>query len=160
MVSRAAVTVILLATLSLGGGASGSLAAPPALDVPDLRGTWSGTWGGTPLRLVIFEQRDAGAASGIYVGSWLAVGHRQPGVSGVLTFRNRSEDLSVSAEGWLGASAPGLRLVVHAAPTDGPQQLTLTLVEPQRFIGTGTSRFRWGPQGAVELTRAAELPGR
>ncbi len=57
--------------------------APPALttpvgEMPDLRGTWTGTWGGTPLTLVVLEQRDAEAFDGVSVGSWQVFGRNLP----------------------------------------------------------------------------------
>lgn len=154
---RAALGMLGLAILVMTGCTTSPISslAPPTAAAPDLRGTWTGTWGGSPLRLVIFEQRDASATSGIYVGSWQVAGRRLPGVSGIITFTNRGDRVSVGAQGWVGVSNDALRLVVAAAPSDGNQQLVLRLVDGPRLVGNGTSAFRWGPQGTVELTRTA-----
>src|SRR5262249_25084887 len=57
----------------------GAGAAPPPLTnpvglMPDLRGTWTGTWGGAPVTLVILEQRDAEPVDGLTVGPWQVLG--------------------------------------------------------------------------------------
>ena len=160
MLTQAASRVGLVVVLLVAACTSAPRPAPSPADVPDLRGTWTGAWGGTPLRLVVLDQQAAGGVSGVYLGSLLVVGHQQPTVSGVLTFVNRGEAVSVSAQGWLQSSRRGLTLAVDAAPPDGKLQLTLTRVAPERLTGSGTSSFRWGPQGPVELTRAGAAPVR
>jgi hypothetical protein len=128
---------------------------PPATAVPDLRGTWMGTWGGTPVRLVISEQTELGAYSGVYLGPVQLLGQRRPGVSGVITSTIAGAPVSASAEGWLGYSNGKLTLLVKAETSAGPQQLTLNRTADDRWSGRGESGFPWGPQGAVEIARQA-----
>ncbi len=132
--------------------------APPAITIPDLRGTWSGTWGGTPLTLLVIEQHETGAYSGFYLGSVPLLGQRVPNVNGVMTSTIRGDAVSISIEGWFGYANAGLILLVKGATSDGTQQLMLTRVDPERLAGTGESSFRWGPRGSVELTRRSAGP--
>ncbi|MBI2216345.1 MAG: hypothetical protein HYU51_03515 [Candidatus Rokubacteria bacterium] len=152
----AVLVAIVLVALSACG------TAPPApsagrVATADLLGTWTGTWGGTPLTVVIREQNGAGGGGGVYLGSWQVAGQRRPSVSGVMTYAVRGADVSTSVQGWL--ADPGrLTLYLEARPSDGRQELRLT-VGDGRLTGTGTSSFRWGPQGSVELTRTRRVSG-
>ena len=121
--------------------------------MPDLRGTWTGTWGGTPLTLLVLEQEET-PTSGVYVGPWLLFGQQLPGVSGVLTFTVRDEAISVNVRGRLGDSNGRLTLVLGPLTVNG-EQITLTHVDEHRLAGVGTSRPSWEPQGRVELVRQA-----
>jgi hypothetical protein len=122
---------------------------------PDLRGTWTGTWGGTPLSLLITEQADAGdPVRGVYLGTFLVLGERAPTLSGVMTYTRRGEAVSVSVRGWTRA----VTLVLAAATPDGNQRLALRGAGSERLAGTGESDFRWGPQGMVEIARTAGPP--
>src|SRR5262249_61564937 len=61
----------------------GACAGPPPLTnpvglMPDLRGTWTGTWGGAPVTLVILEQRDGEPVDGVTVGPWQGLGEDLP----------------------------------------------------------------------------------
>lgn len=125
----------------------------PAAGEPDLRGTWAGTWGGTPLALVIVEQHDLGAPSGLYLGSLQVLGQRAPGVSGVMTSTIGGQAVSVNVQGWLAATDRTLTLLLNTRTLHGTQQLTLSRVGAERLAGKGESDFRWGPRGHVELTR-------
>ena len=79
-------TAILLVSVLSGCAYTVDQAPPPAVTaVSDLRGTWEGTWGGAPMRLVIVEQRELGDYAGVYLGPVQVLGRRRPGVTGVLT---------------------------------------------------------------------------
>jgi len=128
---------------------------PPTGPVPDLVGTWRGTWGGEPVSLLITDQLAVGY-SGVYLGTWQLGGPQRPGIAGVLTTTIRGSAVSSRAEGWLGNDARGrLVLLVQTETPDGAQRLTLARVADDRFQGSGESSFRWGPRGPAELTRAA-----
>jgi len=152
LVGRAA----LLLVVALSGCARPvELAAPPPVTaVPDLRGTWTGTWGGAPARLVIVEQLELGDYAGIYLGPVQVLGRRRPGVSGVLTSTIAGAPVSANAEGWLGYVNGNLALRLHATTTSGAQQLTLARTADDRWTGRGESDFAWGPQGLIEIVRA------
>lgn len=143
--------IALAALLSACATAPPPLAMPPSL-LPDLRGTWTGTWGGTPLTLVVLDQQQASPADGVFLGPWQLLGRELPSVSGVLTFAVRGEAVSVNVQGRLGDWNGRLTLVIDAVSVNGGQ-LTLALTDPQRLMGTGTSRASWEPQGPVELIR-------
>jgi hypothetical protein len=125
-------------------------APPPASE--DLRGLWEGTWGGTPLSLLVTEHRDLEAPSGIFVGPFQVLGQARPGVVGILTYTQRGEALSVNFEGRLGGAGAARTLVIIAHPTSGRLQLSLRRAE-DRLAGAGESEFWWGPRGPVELRR-------
>jgi hypothetical protein len=145
--------------LALLLGACGPPLAPPAPGaVPDVRGHWTGTWAGQPLSLLITGQADESGAGGLYLGPWQVLGQRTPGVTGVMTSTVRGEAVSANASGELGYLDGTLTLVVRAETTNGAQTLRLTPRGPDRLEGAGESSFRWGPRGAVELTRRP--PGR
>ena len=139
--------------LLFGGCVSTPSLTRPVSQVPDLRGTWTGTWGGTPLTLVVVTQEEA-PTSGVYVGPWLLFGQQLPGVSGVLTFTVGKEAISVNVRGRLGDSNGRLTLVLDPLTVNG-EQITLTHVDEHRLAGVGTSRLSWEPQGHVELARQA-----
>ena len=126
----------------------------PVGSVPDLRGTWKGTWGGTPLTLVVLEQQDAAPADGVSIGPWHVLGRDLPGVSGVLTFTVRGEPVSVNVQGRLGSSNGRLTLVLEPLTVNGGQ-ITLAWRGEHRLAGAGTSPMSWEPQGPVELVRQA-----
>src|SRR5712692_1178738 len=131
---------------------------PPANPGPDLRGTWTGTWGDTPLTLFVLTQEET-ATSDLYVGLWPLFGQRSPGLSGVLPFTVRGEAISVNVRGRLGDSNGKLTLVLDPLTANG-QQIFLTRVDEDHWAGVGTSRVSWEPQGPVELMRqAADGPG-
>ena len=127
--------------------------APPII-VPNVGGMWAGTWGGTPVTLLITDQRDdAPSGAGVYVGSWLLLGGQTPGLSGVMSYTTRGDHVSVNVHGRFATLAGRLALIVDSAAPDGAQQLLLTSIEPDQMVGSGTSKFSWGPQGPVELKR-------
>jgi len=149
------VTVLLAAVL--GGCALGpALPPPPSGPVPDLVGTWRGTWGGAPAALLITQQTADSGYSGVFVGNYQLGGPNRPGISGVLTSTIRGEAVSARAEGWAGNDAAGrLLLLVHSESPAGVQRLTLARVGPDQLQGTGDSTFGWGPRGPARLTRQA-----
>lgn len=150
----------LLLLLALAGCATAPPAPAPLANgvVPDLRGTWTGTWAGAPLTLVVTDQHEVGA-SGVYLGTWQVLGGGGPGLSGVLTFTIRGERLSVPVVGRLGSNAGRLALVLYSSSSSGEQYLQLAEVAPGRLHGTGESSYAWGPRGAAQLQRVA-VPAR
>jgi len=126
--------------------------------VPDLRGVWTGTWGETPLTLLVLNQEET-PVSGIYVGPWSALGQREFGLSGILTFSVRDEAISVNVRGRF-ADSNGRRMLVLDPLTGYGQQITLTRVDPGHMAGVGTSRASWEPSGPVELLRQPSGVGR
>jgi hypothetical protein len=145
---------------------AGSLLAcgtpPPPLTtpvgmMPDLRGTWNGTWGGAPLTLVILDQRDAEPIGGVTVGPWQVFGRDLPGVSGILSVAIRNEMVSVNVQGRLGGSNGRLTLVLAPATVNGGW-ISLTRIEENRLAGAGTAQMSWEPRGPVELIRQPQGP--
>jgi hypothetical protein len=153
---RAVVLVAAISALLGACAAPPPLAAPAGL-MPDLRGAWAGTWGGTPLTLVILEQRDAEPVDGVTVGPWHALGRNLPGVAGILSVKIRNEMVSVNVQGRLGTSNGRLTLVLEPATVNGGW-ISLTRLEENRLAGTGTAQMSWEPQGPVELIRQAPGP--
>ena len=155
--NEASVKLIRLGlALALAGCASGPAVPPPpamAPPPPDFRGTWMGTWGGAPLTLVVTEQAELGAYSGLYLGPLQVLGQRVPGVSGVMTSTVAGKPVSASVKGWLGSSGAAVTLLLQARTPHGTQQLTLTRGLADRLVGKGESDFPWGPRGDVELSR-------
>lgn len=145
----------LLAALALvlAGCVTGPRLTPPEPAVPDLRGTWTGTWGGTPLRVIVVEQKEGPGDAGLMIGPWQVLGEVYPVVSGVLTCTVRGEPVSTHAAGLLGRSGGRLVVALRARSRAGDQRLTLRLVDVDRLEGTGESQFAWGPQGPVQLAR-------
>jgi hypothetical protein len=130
----------------------------------DLRGSWTGTWGGTPLSVLITDQSEDGdSTGGVYLGSYLLLGERSPTLSGVMTYTRKGEAVSVSVRGWTHSSGGAVAVTLTAAAPDGILRLALRGATPERLAGTGESDFRWGPQGAVQISRTtrreAEPPG-
>ena len=148
---RAALLLIL--ALSACARTADLAPPPPVAAVPDLRGTWAGTWGGAPAQLVIVEQRELGNYAGIYLGPVQVLGRRQPGVSGVLTSTIAGAPVSANVEGWLGYVEGALALQLHTVTSAGRQRLTLARTADDRWTGRGESDFAWGPQGPIELSR-------
>ena len=146
----------LLIVLWLGGcvAAGPPLPPPPSGPVPDLVGTWRGTWAGEPLALLVVTQLADTASSGFSIGDYYLGGLRRPGFSGVLTSTVRGEAISSRAQGWLGNDATGrLLLLIESDSPAGYQYLTLARVDRDRLAGSGESSFTWGPRGPAELTR-------
>jgi hypothetical protein len=144
----------LVLALVLAGCASGPPVGPPAVSAPDLRGSWTGTWGGEPLALLLTEQTIGPGESGVMLGPWQVLGEPYPTVAGVLTSSIRGERISTHAEGLLGQSGGGIVLTLRARSAAGDQRLTLRLVDPDHLRGSGDSQYRWGPQGPAQLTRS------
>lgn len=151
--ARVAALGLLLAV----GACAGPIIPPPPAPgtaLPDLRGTWTGTWAGEPVTLLITEQaEERPGAGGFYVGTAHVLGERWPTITGVLTFSDRSGATSTHARGWVGQEGRRLRLLVAAAPGAGDIVLDLAVEPDGRLTGTGASDFRWGPRGPVTLTR-------
>ena len=159
-----AVVLVVAASTSLFACAGPPPLATPAGTMPDLRGTWTGTWGGAPVTLVILDQRDAEPTDGVTIGPWQVLGRNLPGVSGILTVKIRGEMVSVNVQGQLGTSNGRLTLVLEPATINGGW-ISLTRIDDNRLAGTGAAQRSWEPQGPVELTRqpqgpAADAPAR
>jgi hypothetical protein len=133
--------------------ASAAPPPPPALVAPDLRGTWTGTWNGTPLSLLVTEQQSGHGDSGLVIGPWHVLGERYPVVSGVMTSSLGGEAVSTRMDGLLSDEGGRLVVTVRAHSRAGEQRLTLRLVEPDRLEGRGDSQYAWGPRGPVQLVR-------
>ena len=146
---RLAVVVVLL----IAGCATSPPVGPPASFAPDLRGTWTGTWGGAPASLVVTEQQSGQGESGLVIGPWPVLGERYPTASGVLTSTINGQMMSTHMNGLLSASSGGLVLRVYARSSAGEQWLSLRLVDNDRLEGMGESQWSWGPQGPAQLVR-------
>lgn len=139
---------------------------PPSVPVPDLRGTWRGTWGGAPLTLIIVEQEEGFGPSQISVGpvplGSILGGQAEPTIAGVMTMTVRGAPVSTSVAGRLGSYAGRISMVLSGRTPDGDEELFLTGIEPGRLTGSGDSTFAWGPRGPIELTRvpAGDAPAR
>src|SRR3989475_6912797 len=148
-------TGLVVALTALRGAGSTraplTMAAGPA---PDLRGTWTGMWGASPLTLLVLEQHEASPGDGVSLGSWHVLGRELPGVSGVLTFTVRGEAISVNVQGRLGDSNRRLTLVLEPVTVNGGQ-ITLTRLGEHRLAGVGTSQMSSEPQGPAEPGRQA-----
>jgi hypothetical protein len=151
--------VLLLASallVALTGCESGRPSAPlPPIayePVGELTGAWAGTWGGTPLTLLVTEQTEAAPYSGLYVGPWLISGGRYPGVSGILTYARGGSPTSVRFDGWIYSSRP-FTVLIHARPIDGELHIRLHGAGAGVLSGEGQATFGWAPRGPVELTR-------
>jgi hypothetical protein len=142
-----------LLLLLLTACATGEPIAPPAVSAPDLRGSWTGTWGAQPCALLVTEQAMGPGPSSIMLGSWQLFGDRYPTVVGVLTSTVNGERVSTHVDGRVGQAGGGFVLMLRARAGAGDQRLTLRLVEHDRLQGSGDSQFRWGPQGPAQLTR-------
>lgn len=152
---RPGVLVLGLALLIAVTGCAHSAAPPPPIayePVGELAGTWTGTWGGTPLTLVIVEHTEGAPYSGLYFGPWLVAGGRYPGISGVLTYSSSGSPASVRFNGWIYSSRPFTLRVLAEAP-DGQLHARLRGAGAGGLAGEGESTFRWGPQGPIELSR-------
>jgi hypothetical protein len=127
---------------------------PPATGAPDLRGSWAGSWGGTPFALLVTEQTIGPGESAVMLGPWQLFGERYPTVAGVMTCTIRGERVSTHADGVLSESGGGgLVLTLRARSAAGDQRVTLRLIGADRLQGSGDSQYRWGPQGPAELGR-------
>jgi hypothetical protein len=126
--------------------------------MPDLRGTWKGTWSGTPVTLVVLDQSDAVPADcGVSVGPWQVFGQSLPGLSGILSVKLRNEMVSVNVRGRFGNWNGHLTLVLEPATVNGGF-LSLVRLAGDRLTGTGTGQMSWEPQGPVELIRQPQGP--
>jgi hypothetical protein len=149
---------LFLALLLLAGCATHPPPGPPASAVPDLRGTWMGTWGGAPATLVVTNQDLGHGESGLVLGSWHVLGQPYPTATGVLTSTVNGQMVSTHMNGLISDSGAGPVLTVQArSTTAGDQWIRLRLVGRERLEGTGESQLNWGPQGPVQLVR--QRPG-
>ena len=148
--------MVAVAALLVACAGPPQLASPVGL-MPDLRGTWKGTWGGAPLTLIILEQRDGEPVDGVTVGPWQVLGRNLPGVAGILSVQLRGEMVSVNVQGWLGTSNGRLTLVLEPVTVNGGW-ISLAQVEANRLAGVGTGQMSWEPQGPVELSRQPQGP--
>jgi hypothetical protein len=143
----------LVLVLVFAGCATAPPLGAPAASAPDLRGSWSGTWGGASFSLLVSEQTIGPGESGVTLGPWQLLGERYPTLTGVMTSTIRGERVSTHVQGLLGQTGAGLVLTLRAHSAAGEQRVTLRLVDRDRLQGSGDSQYSWGPQGAAELTR-------
>jgi len=146
-VGRGAVLGAALALML--GGCVHEMGTPQGL-IPDLRGTWTGTWAGTPLTLVVIEQDGTLPDGGVELGPWSLAGPVFPALRGVLTFQSAGAPVSVNVQGRFGDLYGQLALILDLLTTN-TQRIVLSEVTPELLRGIGTSRVRWEPQGPVEL---------
>jgi hypothetical protein len=153
---------LLVALVLLAGCATAPPPGPPAAFVPDLLGTWTGTWGGGPATLVLTGQHEGHGDSGLVLGPWQVFGEVYPTASGILTARINGEMVSTAVNGRISNAGDGTVLTVLAqSPSAGDQWMQLRLVGEDRLEGTGESQHRWGPSGPVQLVRRrAPVTGR
>jgi len=144
--------VLALAILSAGCVVTPP-AGPPAVAPPDLRGTWVGTWGGTPLSLVVTDQRISTGDSGLVIGSWQLLGQYYPTLDGVMTTTIRGESITTNVTGQIWQSGEFFGITIRGRASAGDQQMTVKLVEEDRLEGMGQSQYTWGPQGPVQAVR-------
>lgn len=149
-------SVLALVLAVVAGCATTPPTVPPAVSAPDLRGAWTGSWGGGPLTLFVTEQRNGHGDSGLVIGPWQVLGQQFPTVAGVLTATIRGEAVSTHVDGLVGNSGGQLIVSLRARAAAGDQRLTLRLVATDRLEGTGDSQYAWGPQGPVQLVRQAQ----
>jgi hypothetical protein len=150
----------LIAVLALMTTGCAQTAPPPpaaAALTPDLRGIWTGTWGGAPLTLIVTEQRSGHGDSGLVIGPWQVLGEHYPTVGGVITSSISGEQVSTRMDGLVADDGGRLVVSVRARSRAGEQRLILRLVAPDRLEGSGDSQYAWGPQGPVQLVRGAQL---
>jgi hypothetical protein len=148
---------VVLLLLLLSGCATGPVLAPPSGDIPDLRGTWRGTWAATPVTLVVIEQGGTARQGGISIGPWPITGAGLPTFSGVLTYVSNGRPVTVNVQGRFGDWEDGLTVVVDALTADR-QQLVITHIAANHLHGFGTSRLDWDPRGPLDLTRVTLSP--
>jgi hypothetical protein len=146
-------TLVLALALIVTGCATGERLPPPAVSVPDLRGTWTGTWGRTPLTLVVSDQTTGHGESGLMIGPWQVLGEVYPTVTGVMTSSISGEMVSTHMEGLLSDAGGRLVVTVRARSRAGDQRMQLRLVDSDRLEGAGDSQYDWGPRGPVRLER-------
>jgi hypothetical protein len=155
---RLAVAVVTVLAIAAGCGPR-LQSLPPGTKIPDLRGTWRGVWGTSQVVITLTGDDMAYAPSTLNVGAIpidsVITRDRGPTLSGVITFEVRGEPVSTSVSGRVASFTGRTTVVLYASPADGDQELVLTTVQPNRLAGNGSSTFRWGPQGKVELTRDA-----
>ena len=149
---RASLSAVLLALL-VGGCVVTPPVGPPAVSPPDLRGTWIGTWGGTPLRIVVLDQQIATGDSGVVIGSWHLLGQYYPTLNGVMTTTIGGEAVSTNMTGLVAQLGQGYSLTLRARASAGDQEMRVRLVEVDRLEGEGQSQYSWGPQGSVQAVR-------
>lgn len=147
--------VALALAVLVAGCTSAPPVGPPATFQPDLRGTWTGTWGGAPLTVIVIEQRLATGDSGLVIGPYQVLGQQYPTVSGVMTSTIDGRQISTHMNGLLSSGgAAGLVVTLRARSVAGDQWITMRLIDASRLEGTGQSQYAWGPQGPAQLSRA------
>ena len=143
----------MLVAVVLGGCVVTPPVGPPAVFPPDLRGTWLGTWGGTPLRIIVIDQQVATGDSGLVIGTWQVLGQYYPTVNGTMTTTIGGEAISTNMTGLIALAGQGYALTLRGRSSAGDQEMRVTLVEADRLVGVGQSQYSWGPQGPVEAVR-------
>ena len=135
---------------------------PAGAKVPDLRGTWRGVWGSSQVLLSLNSSDMEYGPSVLNLGGFpldsAIAGDRELAYAGSITYEVRGDPVSTSVRGRVAYFTGRVTLVLNASPPDGEQQLILTGVQPNHLYGNGSSTFRWGPQGKIDLLREAGPP--
>ena len=127
---------------------------PPAVSPPDLRGTWIGTWGGTPLSFVVLDQQTGTGDSGVVIGSWQLLGQYYPTVSGIMTTTIRGESVSTNMTGLIAQAGQGYGVILRGRASAGDQEMRVRLDRGgSQWKAMGQSQYAWGPQGSVQAAR-------
>src|SRR5262245_21775304 len=100
-------SLAILVAVLLGGCVVTPPVGPPAVSPPDLRGTWIGTWGGTPLRIIVIDQQISTGDSGLVIGSWQLLGQYYPTVNGTMTTTIGGESISTNMTGLIAQACGG-----------------------------------------------------
>src|SRR5262247_3371386 len=126
---RMRLNLTLLVVLLLAGCVVTPPVGPPAVSPPDLRGTWIGTWGGTPLRIVVLDQQISTGGSGVVLGSWQLLGQYYPTVNGIMTTTIGGEAISTNMTGLIAQAGQGYALTLRGRSSAGDQELRVSLVD-------------------------------
>jgi hypothetical protein len=137
--TRLAARVALVLTLALvvGGCASILWSWPAGAPMPNVVGTWQGTWmvvPPLPMRVVITEQD----------------GTR---VAGIVTYQLASGAVSTGIRGEFGIRNDRRVLLLTAATLDRTDDFEFTTMDPDRLQGAGAGTGFGGQRGALTLRR-------
>ena len=133
----ARLALVLMLAVVVGGCGRVLWSWPPGAPVPEIVGTWQGTWMVSPplpMRVVITEQE----------------GTR---VSGVVTYQLASGAVSTGIRGEFGVQNDRRVLLLTAATLDRTDAFEFTTMDADRLQGAGTGTGLGGQRGALMLRR-------
>lgn len=137
LTAGAGVAGVVLAALALAACQVPPPVGPlPPGNIPELIGTWEGTWAGTPTTLVLTAQEGGD-------------------VSGILTTLERRGPVSTAVRGRLGLRAGRLVMVLTSDTTYSHDQFDFVTVQADRLEGTARSFGPGAREGAIVLRRRA-----